>query len=107
MMTKTITLLLATLMIGGCGSAQRSTDDTSKLCSAIMDTNLASLCAVNSRDATVDVTIGSDDDEVARETCEQLAKKLTPLTSQVSGAWQLQIFTPYRSDKHTANCKLH
>ena len=107
MMTKTTTLLLATLMIAGCSNSQRSNDDTSRLCPAIMDTNLASLCAVNSREATVDITIGSDDDEVARETCDHIVKKLASLTSRISGAWQLQIFTPYRSDKHTASCKLH
>jgi hypothetical protein len=102
--TRTI-LLLATLTITGCGSSQRSTDDTSRLCPAVMDTNLAVHCAVNG--PSVAVTIASLDDQVARETCDRLAIKLRPLTWHLSGAWQLQIFSPYRSDKHTASCPLH
>ena len=100
-------LLLATLAISGCSNSQRSTDDTSRLCPAIVSAGLAKQCTVNSRESAIDVTIDSDDDEVARETCDHIVEKIKPLTSQFSGSWQLQIFTPYRSDKHTASCKLH
>ena len=108
-MTKTTrtTLLLVLFATAGCGGSQRSTDDTSRLCPAIVSASLVKQCTVNSRESAIDVTIDSDDDEVARETCDHIVEKIKPLTSQFSGSWQLQIFTPYRSDKHTASCKLH
>ena len=55
----------------------------------------------------VSVVIESDDDEVARETCTKITTEIKPVSSRLSGTWQLQIFSPYRSDKQTAACPLH
>jgi uncharacterized lipoprotein YehR (DUF1307 family) len=120
-MTKTALLLviLALLLtITGCGNSSDSkqeskpeklgaADDTSKLCSSIKDYGLAKQCSVNSRYSTVDVTIDSYDDEVARNICASIAEKTAQLTAHFAGPWKLQIFSPYRSDKPMTNCLLH
>ncbi len=119
-MTKTTLLLVILalfLTISGCGnsdSQQKSApgkpgaaDDTSRLCSSIEGAGLAKQCSVNSRNSAVDVMIDSNDDEVARNTCADVANKMTQLTAHFSGFWKLQIFSPYRSDKPMATCVLH
>lgn len=119
-MTKTALLLVILalpLTFTGCDnsdSQQESTpgkpgaaDDTSKLCSSIEGTGLAKQCSVNSRYSAVDVIIDSNDDEVARNICADVANKMTQLTAHFSGPWKLQIFSPYRSDKPMATCLLH
>ena len=115
-------ILALPLTITGCGnsdSQQESTpgkpgavDDTSQLCSSIEGPGLngqglAKQCVVNSRYSTVDVIIDSNDDEVARNICADVADKMTQLTAHFSVSWKLQIFSPYRSDKPLATCLLH
>ncbi len=110
-MTTKTTLLLAilALMISACSDSKQGADKTGAaadaLCPAILKTGLANQCTVN--ESTVNVIINSDDDEVARESCAIITAKIKPRTTQLSGAWQLQIFSPYRSDKQTATCPLH
>jgi hypothetical protein len=86
----------------------RVADDTSQLCSSIVEgSSLAKQCAVNNRYNEVGVTINSNDDEVARNTCADIANKVTKLTAHFSASWKLQIYSPYRSDKPMATCLLH
>jgi hypothetical protein len=119
-MTRTTLLLVILalfLTITGCGNSDSqqesvpgktgAADDTSKLCPSIEGAGLAKQCAVNSRYSTVDVVIDSNDDEVARNICADVADKMTQLTAHFSGSWKLQIFSPYRSDKPMAACVLH
>jgi hypothetical protein len=119
-MTKTALLLVIlalSLTITGCGNSDSqqesalgkpgAADDTSKLCSSIEGTGLAKQCSVNSRYSIVGVIIDSNDDEVARNICADVANKMTQLTANFSGSWKLQIFSPYRSDKPMATCLLH
>jgi hypothetical protein len=124
-MTKTALLLVTIallLTITGCGNSDSqqestpgkpgATNDTSKLCSSIEGMGLngqviAKQCSVNSRDSTVDAIIDSNDEEVARNICADIADKLTQLTAHFSVPWKLQIFSPYRSDKPMATCLLH
>ncbi len=114
-------LLLVTiaflLTIAGCdhsssqqGAAQEKpgdADDASLLCASIEGAGLASQCAVNSRFGTIDVMIDSNDDEVARKTCANIANKMMQLTAHFSSSWKLQILSPLRSDKPMAVCVLH
>jgi uncharacterized lipoprotein YajG len=112
-----LVILALLLMVSGCGnsdSRQESTpgkpaaaDDTSQLCPFIKDTGQAKQCSVNSRNSTVNVQIDSNDDEVARNICADVADRLTRLTAHFSAPWKLQIFSPYRSDKPLAACSLH
>lgn len=108
--TKTLLLLaMLTLMVSACSDSQQGTDKTGAaadaLCPAILNTGLAKQCTVSK--SSVDVVIESDDDEVARETCTKITTEIKPLTAKLAGNWQLQIFSPYRSDKQTAACPLH
>ena len=105
--TKTLlpTALLALTLAGCSGSPHESAKAETALCTAIMDTNLARQCTAAG--STAAVVIESDDDEVARETCAKIASRITQVTSRLSGNWQLQIFSPYRSDKQNASCPLH
>lgn len=108
MITKTTLLPTAmlALLISGCGGPpHESAKAESALCTAIMDTNLARQCTAAG--STAAVVIESDDDEVARETCDKIASRITQVTSKLSGNWQLLIFSPYRSDKQNAACPLH
>lgn len=82
-------------------------NDVYGLCAAIEGDRFAKQCAVNSRDNVVDVTIDSFDDEVARNICSDIVNKAAHLTAHLSGQWQLQVFSPYRSDKPIAVCRLH
>lgn len=77
------------------------------LCTAIVADKLAKQCAVNSRESTVDIMIDSLDDEAARNVCADIADKTMQLTAHLSGQWKLQVFSPYRSDKPMATCRLH
>jgi hypothetical protein len=120
-MIKTAQLHVITVlfvMISGCGNSDsqqesvsgkpRVADDTSQLCSTITESfSLAKQCAVNSPYSEVAVTVDSNDDEVARNICADIANKVTKLTSRFSASWKLQIYSPYRSDKPTATCLLH
>lgn len=119
-MTKTALLLVIfalPLQFAGCGKSDKQQEpiagvpgaekDISGLCSSIEGTGLAKLCAVNSHDSLVSVTIDSFDDEVARNICTDISQKTTQLTAHLSRQWKLQIFSPYRSDKPIAACPLH
>jgi len=119
-MTKTplqLVILTLLLTITGCGDSDSqkqsapgmpvTADDTSQLCSSIEGVGLAKQCSVNSRYSAVDVIIDSNDDEVARNICADVAGKMTQLTARFSVPWKLQIFSPYRSDKPMATCLLH
>jgi hypothetical protein len=119
-MTKTTILcfILAYLMaITGCnhsdsqqGAApekQSAADEASLLCASIEGAGLASQCSVNGRFGTIEVMIDSNDDEVARNVCANIASKMMPLTTHFSGSWKLQILSPLRSDKPMAVCVLH
>lgn len=119
-MTKTALLLAIftlPLTISGCGNSDSqqgavplksaAADNTSRLCSSIEATGLARQCAVNTRDSTVHVMIESNDDEVGRNICADIANKMAQLTARFSGQWMLQVFSPYRSDKPMATCPLH
>ncbi len=117
MSNKILCFALLTLTLVGCGNSESQqktapekaakTDDTSLLCPAILDNNLATLCTINAGNHTVDAMIESFDDEVARQTCDTISGKLKPMTADFSGAWKLEIMSPYRSDKPTASCALH
>ena len=119
-MTKTVLLLAIftlPMTIIGCGNSDSqqgavplknaAADDTSRLCPSIEGTGLAKQCAVNTRDNTVHVMIESNDDEVGRNICADVANKMAQLTARFSGQWMLQVFSPYRSDKPMATCPLH
>ena len=108
MITKTtlLTAAMLALSIAGCsGPPHESAKAESALCTAIMDTNLARQCTATG--STAAVVIESDDDEVARETCAKIASKIKAVSTRLSGNWQLEIFSPYRSDKQNAACPLH
>lgn len=70
-----------------------------------MDTNLARQCKVGN--STAVVVIENDDDEAGREACAKIASSIARVSAKLSGNWQLQIFSPYRSDKQIASCALH
>jgi hypothetical protein len=103
--------------LAGCGDSDKqqaatpgksgTANDMSGLCAAITGTVLVKQCTINSRDSVIEVTIDSFDDEAARETCADIAKKTIQLAGHLSGQWKLQIFSPYRSDKPMAACFLH
>jgi len=82
-------------------------NDVYGICTAIEGDRLAKQCAVNSRDNVVDVTIESFDDEVARNICSDIVNKTARITADLPGQWQLQVFSPYRSDKPITSCRLH
>jgi hypothetical protein len=118
--TKTASLLVMlafSLMSAGCdrsdsqqGAAsgkQSEADDASLLCRSIEGAGLASQCTVNSRYDTVDVMIDSNDDEVARQACANIANRMAQLTAHFSGSWKLHILSPLRSDKPMAVCAFH
>jgi hypothetical protein len=111
-------ILALFMMITGCGnsdSQQESVpgkpsvaDVTFLLCSSIVGgSSLAKECTVNNRYSEVGVTIDSNDEGVARNTCADIANKMTKLTAHLSASWKLQIYSPYRSDKPMATCLLH
>ncbi len=97
-------LFFATLLISGCGSQHQQTKAEEALCTAIMDTNLASQCRVEN--STAAVVIDSDDDEAGREACAKIATGISKVSAKLSGNWKLEVFSPYRSDKETASCPL-
>jgi hypothetical protein len=119
-MTK-ITLLSVILMlfltITGCGNSDSrqeyvpgkpgATDDTSKLCSSIEGISLAKQCVVNNSFSEIGVTINSNDDEVARNICADIANKMKKLVAHFSVSWKLQIYSPFRGDKPLATCLLN
>jgi hypothetical protein len=110
-------ILAMPLTIAGCGDSDSrqtsaagtpaTTDDTSKLCLAIEASGLARQCTVSSRFNTIGVIIGSNDDEVGRNVCADIANKFSLLTSHFSDHWKLLVFSPYRSDKPMATCPLY
>lgn len=116
---KSLVMLLALfalpVAISGCGhsgsqsssSLPDSISGAVKLCTAIAGTGLTNRCEANASGNTLDVTIGSNDDEEARKRCAVIAGKLTQQTANLSGLWKLQVFSPYRSDKPLAVCSLH
>ena len=99
------TALLALTLAGCSGSPHESAKAETALCTAIMDTNLARQCKVEN--STAAVVIESDDDEAAREACAKISSGISKFSAKLSGSWQLQIFSPYRSDKEIASCSLH
>jgi hypothetical protein len=112
-----LVILSLFLQLAGCdssGNQKRATpvepgaaNDTYGLCAAIEGDGLAKQCAFNSRDNVVDITIESFDDEVARNICSDIVNKTAHLTADLPGQWQLQVFSPYRSDKPITSCRLH
>ena len=110
-------ILMLYLLLAGCGDSGThhqqpsgkpgAVNDLSGLCASITGTGLAKQCAVNSRGTLVEVMIDSFDDEVAREACANIVNKTTQETARLSGQWELQIFSPYRSDKPIATCSLN
>ena len=110
-------VLAYSMAISGCGRSdsqrgaasgkQSEADDASLLCASIEGAGLASQCSVNSRFGTIDVMIDSNDDEVARKTCANIANRMTQLTAHFSSSWKLQILSPLRRDKPMAVCVLH
>jgi hypothetical protein len=112
-----LVLLSLPVVLPGCGDSKKqqaptsgksgAVNDISGLCPTIVGGGLAKLCAVNSRDSVVEVTIDSFDDEVARNACTDIVNKTTRLTAGLSGQWKLQVFSPYRSDKPMATCYIH
>jgi hypothetical protein len=92
---------------GVASEKQSDADDASLLCASIEGAGLASQCSVNSRFGTIDVMIDSNDDEVARKACANIANRMTQLTAHFSSSWNLQILSPLRSDKPMAVCVLH
>ena len=93
-------------MTAGCGSSQHhSARAEEALCTAIMDTNLASQCRVEN--STAAVVIASDDDEAGREACTRISSIISKTSAKLSGSWRLAIFSPYRTDKEIASCSLH
>jgi hypothetical protein len=102
---KTLTAMLA-LTLAGCGSSHHeSAKAEAAICTAIMDTNLARQCKVEN--STAAIVIESDDDEAAREACAKIAAGISRVSAKLSGSWQLEIFSPYRTDKQIASCELH
>ena len=118
-MTRTALLIMIALQLtlAGCGKSDKqqvpasakpsAAEDMPGLCSSIVGAGLAKQCTVNSREGLVGVMIDSFDDEVARNACADIAGKTTQLTAHLSGRWELQVFSPYRSDKPMATCLLH
>ncbi|MBI3481289.1 MAG: hypothetical protein HY016_13200 [Nitrosomonadales bacterium] len=103
----TATALSATL--SGCGKSEThsaATDETNRLCGAILDTGLTKKCALNDRDNTVNIVINTND-EAARSLCVDIANKVKPLTAELDSRLKLQVFSPYRDDKPLAYCALH
>ncbi len=116
--TAPVLVIVALLLpLAGCGNSEKQSgsasgkhgaaNDMPDLCSAILAAGLAKQCAVNIHDNLVEVTIDSFDDEIARNTCADIADKTAHLTANLSGQWKLQVFSPYRSDKPMAACFLH
>ncbi len=97
-------------MLAGCGKSDTppvATDKTNKLCAAILDTGLTQKCIVSNLDRTVGITFDSNDDEKARMLCMDIANRMKPLTANLAGQWNLQVFSPYRDDRPLNYCALH
>ncbi len=93
-------------MLAGCGgSHHESAKAEAAICTAIMDTNLASQCRVEN--STAAVVIASDDDEAGREACAKISSGISMFSAKLTGSWRLAIFSPYRTDKEIASCELH
>ena len=94
----------------GCGKSNTpppvAADKTDKLCAAIKDTGLTKRCIVSNSDSTIGITFDSNDDEMARRLCLDIANRMKPLTADFPGQWQLQVFSPYRDDKPLNYCLL-
>jgi len=111
--TKWLIILFAALalpaMVAGCGKSDTrpvTSAETNKLCGAIQDTGLTKQCIANSLNNMVVIVIDTND-EAARNLCVDIANKMKPLTSDLTGQWKLQIFSPFRDDKPLAYCMLH
>ena len=103
-----ITLVLPATL-SGCGkhdSQPAATHETGKLCEAIKDAGFTGQCSVNSFNGTVGIVIDTDDAK-AINLCVDIANRIKPSTTELSGQWKLQIFSPYRVDKPLAYCVLH
>jgi hypothetical protein len=95
-------------MLTGCGrsGSQPVNYETNRLCGAILDTGLTKQCLVNNQDSTVNIVIDTND-EAARNLCIDIAGKTKSLTNGIPALWKLQIYTPYRTDKPVAVCKIN
>ena len=105
-----LSIFTLSLAIAGCGRSQQGAprqQDTSGLCPAIQHTGLTKQCAVNDSDSTVHVMIANDDDEVARNVCDEVVNRIAQQTVRLSAQWMLQVYSPYRNDKPLAACPLH
>jgi hypothetical protein len=110
---KSTTLLLATLalstMITGCNPATQSSIEpemAKKLCRAILNNGLSPLCMPSDEHRTIGIMLDSNDDELARKLCLNVANKLKPMMVDFSGQWRLEVFAPLRSDKPLSYCVL-
>ena len=93
-------------MTAGCNQSgsSPSANDNNTLCSAITDAKVLH-CSVNSREHSVAIVIDTSD-EAAWNLCTDIAQKLKPQTSSLTGQWKLLIYSPYRDDKPQAYCPL-
>jgi peptidyl-tRNA hydrolase len=104
-MNRKVLFPLLAITLAACSAKPQNASDAGAICKAISDTGLARQCEAGN--ATVAVVIDSDDDEAGRETCGKISARVSHAAAKLKGSWQLEIFSPYRSDKQIASCPLH
>jgi len=96
------------IALGGCDSSYTppvASEGTQKVCDAIKITAPTKQCVASEWNRSIAIVIDTTD-EVARNLCEEIGRKIKPLTGDLSGQWKFQIFSPYREDKPLAACNI-
>lgn len=107
---KTIALLfILSVMLSGCGdpnSQPVASEKANKLCAAVLNNGLSTLCIPSDEHHTIGIMFDSNDDEMARRLCMEIANKLKPMMADYSGQWKLEVYSPHRIDRPLNYCVL-
>ena len=102
-------LTVLAVAVSGCDTSNTqpvAEDKARKLCAAILNNGLSSLCIPSDQNRTIGIMFDSNDDEMARRLCMEVAGKLKPMMADFSGQWRLEVFSPHRVDKPLNYCLL-